>query len=214
MSESEARDRRAEQRERYRSAIVDAAGELIRDRLPVKFSVDDLSARADVSRRTIFNHFASLDDVIAAACSRELLIAIDVLEVRGPADPMSESETGSLFEEVAVRLRSPRIPPVVSFLSHALQTLQEGEAYPRRITQEAAARISESLVTQALTLHPTYPRFDVEFLIATLLNGLSLVSRYWVRETGATLDEASLARWTELLDHMLSATRTGYDTRR
>lgn len=204
------RDRRAEQRERYRTAIVDAAGDLIRERRPTKFSVEDLAERADVSRRTIFNHFSSLDDVIAAAFSRELLSTIDLLAVQTTTPRSQEHQLGLLFDEVASRLRSNDIPLVISFLFHALRTLQEGEAYPRRITQEAAARISETLVKQACALHPTYPQMDVEFLITTLLNGLSMVSRYWILGTGATLDAASLDRWSELLEHMLDAARHGY----
>lgn len=210
MTQGETRDRRAEQRERYRVAIVEAAGQLIRERLQVKFSVDDLAERADVSRRTIFNHFASLDDVIAAACSAELLRTINLLEVPVHAPSPRETELVSLFDEVVSRLRSADIPTTLSFLSRALRTLQEREAYPRRITQEATARLSESLVTQALTLHPTTARFDVEFLITTLLNGVTLVARNWVTETGAALDERSRARWAVLLEHMLDMARHGY----
>ena len=68
-------DRRGALKARHRQAIVDAARRLIDARQGPRFSVDELAAEADVSRRTVFNHFDSLDDVILAACT-EILDAV------------------------------------------------------------------------------------------------------------------------------------------
>ncbi|MGW6228038.1 helix-turn-helix domain-containing protein, partial [Cellulosimicrobium cellulans] len=63
-----ATDRRAALRARHRRAIVDAAASLMEENGGARFTVDELAARADVARRTIFNHFASLDDVVVEVC--------------------------------------------------------------------------------------------------------------------------------------------------
>jgi AcrR family transcriptional regulator len=210
MPENEKPDRRAAQKVRYWTSIVDAADLLIRERQPTKFSVDDLAAKADVSRRTIFNHFVSLDDVIAAACTRELLKTIDTLEARAAASSFTSGSLPSLFDEITSMLRSADIPPAISFLSRALENLQEGERYPRRMVQEAFSRIADRLVDEAIRRHPDVARLDIELLVSTLLHATSLASRYWVEQTNAQLDDASLLRWSELLEHVMANVRKGY----
>ena len=74
-------DRRTELKARYRQAILDAADSLICERGKPQFSVDELAERADVSRRTVFNHFSSLDDVIMTTCTQVLRATVD--EFRG-----------------------------------------------------------------------------------------------------------------------------------
>ena len=74
---------------RHRRAILDAAKELISEGGAARFSVDQLAERADVSRRTVFNHFASIDDVVTTVCTEVLGVvtqtysngAHDVIEV-------------------------------------------------------------------------------------------------------------------------------------
>ena len=58
-----ATDRRAALKERSRQAIVQAAAELMDETGGTAFTVDELAERADVSRRTVFNHFASLEEI-------------------------------------------------------------------------------------------------------------------------------------------------------
>ena len=105
-------DRRAALKKRHRTAIVDAADALIRERGSARFSVDELADRADVSRRTVFNHFSSLDDVVTTACARELAVVIDTFEAQVVATPLGDGTFGSLFDEARdhAQLVSIRVP--------------------------------------------------------------------------------------------------------
>jgi len=63
-------------------------------------TVDDIAAAAGVSRRTVFRHFATHDEVVAAAVS-EILASYDRLIPEGP-DPETDLETW--LTETAVTL--------------------------------------------------------------------------------------------------------------
>jgi TetR/AcrR family transcriptional regulator, cholesterol catabolism regulator len=61
--------RRERQRETTRQRILDSALSLFRERGYADTSVDQIADRADVARRTLFNHFARKQDVLAAWAS-------------------------------------------------------------------------------------------------------------------------------------------------
>src|SRR5699024_10253535 len=65
-------DRREALRARYRRAILDAAADLMDQSEGAAFTVDTLAERADVSRRTVFNHFASVEDIVIEVFSEVL----------------------------------------------------------------------------------------------------------------------------------------------
>jgi len=106
-------DRRSALKARHRQAIVDAARRLIDAHQGPRFSVDELAAEADVSRRTVFNHFDSLDDVILAACT-EILDAV-VASFREAATASLTARLLPWFREScrrrAARRRSTRTEP-------------------------------------------------------------------------------------------------------
>lgn len=59
-------DRRARQREHTRRRILDAALELFSARGYAGTSMDDIADRADVARRTLFNHFPAKKAILTA----------------------------------------------------------------------------------------------------------------------------------------------------
>ncbi|MFE0415673.1 TetR/AcrR family transcriptional regulator [Streptomyces tendae] len=59
-------DRRTVRRERTRSRILEAARELFYARGYARTTMDDIAARADVARRTLFNHFPAKQAMLAA----------------------------------------------------------------------------------------------------------------------------------------------------
>ena len=203
-------DRRAALKERHRTAIVDAADALIRERGTARFSVDELAERADVSRLTVFNHFSSLDDVVTTACARELAVVIDTFEAQVVAAPLGDGSLGSLFDEVATTLRGTDLTPAIAYLSSALEHVRDPEISGVRIVQDTFHRVSGQLVAAASERHPGAHRLDVELLVSTLLHGIALVAEHWTDETAARLDDATRARWDELLEHVLVTAKRGY----
>ena len=91
-------DRRSALKARHRQAIVDAARRLIDAHEGPRFSVHDLAAEADVSRRTVFNHFDSLDDVILAACTEILDAVVASFREAATASVHDEGGVATVFE--------------------------------------------------------------------------------------------------------------------
>ncbi len=59
-------DLRARQRELARQAIVDACAELVTERHHLDFSMKEVAERSGVSLRTVYNHFATREDLLDA----------------------------------------------------------------------------------------------------------------------------------------------------
>jgi AcrR family transcriptional regulator len=202
-------DRRAELKARHRLAILDAADALIRERGKPRFSVDELAERANVARRTIFNHFSSLDDVILTTCTRVLSTVVDEFRETAAALPVGDGSRASLFNEITASLRAIDLPSVVSYLWGVLA--EEGDAgRSANAVQQVFTRTSEQLAVEMAARSSELDEFDVAILVSSLMNGIAVVSRYWMLETGATLDDTSRARWDELLDRLITNVSTGY----
>jgi AcrR family transcriptional regulator len=202
-------DRRAELKARHRLAILDAADALIRERGKPRFSVDELAERANVARRTIFNHFSSLDDVILTTCTRVLSTVVDEFRETAAALPVGDGSRASLFNEITASLRAIDLPSVVSYLWGVLA--EEGDAgRSANAVQQVFTRTSEQLAVEMAARSTELDEFDVAILVSSLMNGIAVVSRYWMVETGATLDDASRARWDELIDRLITNVSTGY----
>ena len=113
-------DRRGALKARHRQAIVDAARRLIDARQGPRFSVDELAAEADVSRRTVFNHFDSLDDVILAACTEILDAVVASFREAATASATRRRGLGTVFEEIVHAVRSTDLPQLTAYLWSAL----------------------------------------------------------------------------------------------
>src|SRR5699024_12413742 len=83
------------------------------------FTVDELAERADVSRRTVFNHFASLEDVFAEVCAEVLGELIEKLAVPIDAaatdDPTTEPGP-AMLDELAAVVRSTDLVTPMAYL--------------------------------------------------------------------------------------------------
>jgi AcrR family transcriptional regulator len=202
-------DRRAELKARHRQAILDAADALIRERGKPRFSVDELAERADVARRTIFNHFSSLDDVIMTTCTRLLSKVVDEFRATAAALPVGDGSRASLYNEITTTVRAIDLPSVVSYLWGVLA--EEGDAgHSANAVQQVFTRTSEQLAIEMAARSTELDEFEVAILVSSLMNGIAVVSRYWMLQSGATLDDASRALWDELLDRLITNVGAGY----
>src|SRR4029079_7497903 len=100
----------------HRQAIVDAARRLIDAHQGPRFSVDELAAEADVSRRTVFNHFDSLDDVILAARTEILDAALASFQDGATGWVHGEGGVATVFEEIVQAGRSTDLPQLTAYL--------------------------------------------------------------------------------------------------
>ncbi len=196
-------DRRAASKQRSHRAIVDAAAALIRETGGAGFTVDELAGRADVARRTVFNHFASVEDIVTAVCVDILGVVVDDLATEAP-----DTSDASLLDELAEALRSANLVTPLSYLTRVVGArgarTSPGQAL---LVLRAAADVSDRLAERLARRHPEVDRFDVDVLVASLMGGLAVVHRRWAEQTGASDDDASRLVWTTLVDRMIESHR-------
>jgi len=202
-------DRRAELKARHRQAILDAADALIRERGKPQFSVDELAERADVARRTIFNHFSSLDDVIMTTCTRVLSGAVDEFRAATAATPIGDGSRVSLFAEITTAVKNMDLPTVVAYLWGVLSD-DGDDGRSQNALQNVFTRTTEQLSIEIAGRTSELDELEVAILVSSLMNGIAVVCHHWIARTGATLDAASRALWAELLDRLITAVGTGY----
>jgi len=202
-------DRRAELKARHREAILDAADSLIRERGKPQFSVDELAERADVSRRTVFNHFGSLDDVIMITCTRLLSEVVDEFRAATKATPAGDGSLVALFAEITSAVRAIDLPTVVAYLWGVLAEDRENGRSPHALG-DVFTRATEQLSYEIADRNPAIDGFEVAILVSSVMNGVAVVSGHWIARTGGTLDDASRTVWDELVDRLVSAIQTGY----
>jgi TetR/AcrR family transcriptional regulator of autoinduction and epiphytic fitness len=196
-------DRRAALKARHRRAILDAANALISE--GVRFSVDQLAERADISRRTVFNHFASIDDVVTTVCTEVLAVVID-----GFRTTVTSGERASMFDDVAGALRVTDVPGIIAYLWRALGGFAPGDPQATQIFQATFTRTSEEMARELARRYPEADPLDAAILVSSLMNGVVVIATHWIGVTAAETDERSRDLWRNLLERMIDTVRTGY----
>jgi AcrR family transcriptional regulator len=199
-------DRRAALKARHRRAILDAAKVLISDAGTARFSVDQLAERADISRRSIFNHFASIDDVVTTVCTEVLGVVTDNFRELVTTSPVGTSA----FETVVAALRATDVPGTIAFLWQALGGLDTRDPRPRQIFQATFSRTSADLARALAERNAELDVLEAELLVSSLMHGTEVIAQHWIAATRAATDEAARALWHELLDRLVENIRTGY----
>jgi len=202
-------DRRAALKAKHRQAILDAADALIAERGAPRFSVDELAERADVSRRTVFNHFSSLDEVVMTACTRVLTGAVDEFRAATAATPVGDGSRASLFAEIIQAMQGIDLPAVVSYLWGVLGD-DGGDPRSHSLIQDVFTRVTEQLSIEMAERSPATDPLEAEVLVSSLMNGIAVVARHWITRTGAVVDADSRDVWADLLDRVTTSIRAGY----
>lgn len=212
-----ATDRRAALKERSRQAIVQAAAELMDETGGTAFTVDELAERADVSRRTVFNHFASLEDVFAEVCAEvlgelieKLAVPIDAAATDGPT-----TEPGpAMLDELAAVVRSTDLVTPMAYLTRTLGGTDAGGPWHANLLTRALSQVGEGLTAVLRRRHPGADPLDLQLLVSAFTGGVLVCHAHWWERTGAADDDASRAVWAELLDRLIHQLRTGFASTR
>jgi TetR/AcrR family transcriptional regulator of autoinduction and epiphytic fitness len=199
-------DRRAALKARHRRAIIDAAAALIDETGVATFTVDELAARADVSRRSVFNHFTSIDEIVTTVCSEVLGGVLDEFTANTPT-----TAAGDMFDEVVEVLRATDLVPPMAYLTRVIG-MEDPVASPRQAVMllSTFTDISERLSGELTRRHPATELLDIHLMVSALFGGLVVLHRYWFEATGAAVDEESRRVWSELLERLIAATRNGH----
>jgi AcrR family transcriptional regulator len=209
QNEPPPRDRREALKSRHRRAIVDAASALMTERGNTGFTVDQLSERADVSRRTVFNHFRSLDDIVLEVFGEMLEAFVDSIEANLPA--VTGDRAGNMFDELAAAIRRTDLVTSVTRLKRLLR--QEGnEPAPSQsaLFERAINDLSVRLAAIMTRRHPHADPLVVDLMCGAVISGGAITVQRWERTTGGVDSDDSRRVWADLLDRMLAVTRDGY----
>jgi AcrR family transcriptional regulator len=125
-------------------AILDAAYEILAERGTGETSMDDIAARAGVSKPTLYQHFASKDELLVRAGMRLMRQSEAALEARAPGTRALDHLARTLREGLVRRagLWSARvaIPPALADADPAYrQQRQRVQAALARLVDEAKA---------------------------------------------------------------------------
>jgi AcrR family transcriptional regulator len=209
-TDGSATDRRAALKARSRRAILDAADALVAERGGPDFGVDELATRADVSRRTVFNHFGSLEDVVLTVCTERLNRVIDEVEALASAAPVGDGGLAAVFDELARTLRDADLPDAITYLAGALGPLAaDDDPRPQALAQEAFSRVGDHLVSEIVRRHAGVDLLDVQLLVSSLVHGVAVIAMHWVSTTDPAAPDARAA-WDDLVDRLVRSVRTGY----
>lgn len=195
---------------RHRAAILDAARELVAERGGPGFTVDELAERADVARRTVFNHFPSVDDILITLCVDSLDVVIEEFMATVAAIPVGDGSRESMFNELSESLRASDVPVAIARISLILGEPGADPSREQILTDQAFARAADRLLREVERRHPDADSFDVELLVGSLMNGLIVSARHWTQSCGVRLDSEGRTEWRRLLDRLIESMRSGY----
>ncbi|MGO1406650.1 TetR/AcrR family transcriptional regulator [Agrococcus casei] len=213
-AETPAPDRRLAQKQRTREQILAAAAALIEGDLPGRFSVDELVEQADVSRRTIFNHFESLDEILIHVGVERLHIFSDALEtsLANAAEPLDRSAVLAIFADV---LDTDVLPEVIAYFMSTMGMKPSYTAHSHQLFHGAFTHMSEEIVEQIVSASDVLDRFDADLIIATVIAGMETVAEHWLNaepllhNDGASITPESRIRFHALFARLAATWRAG-----
>lgn len=210
-------DKRSRLRGQRHVAIVEAARALATEHGADGFTVEGVAHAAGVSRRTVFNHFAGVDQLLVAVCEQIFtevtLELLDSLE-RGTATlPEGDAGSRAALEALCESTRAVDLPSAVATIHRVLggpdPDDERADAIARTALEHVVNRLRERLVARAPGVDP----LDLELTLALLTGGLAAIGRRWVEDhPDLTTDVPARARtdWDHLLDRLLHRLRSGY----
>lgn len=204
-------------REARRRAILEAARSLATEHGADAFTVEQVAERAGVSRRTVFNYVASLDQLLVEVCEQILdeattALLAEVFRLWVEVDPATVAAAPALLDVVAEATRGVDLPSAIASIDRVLGSpdLDDERLHgiSRTAFDHAGGRLREQLVRRAPDLDPV----DLEIGLALLFAGIAVVAEIWLdrhRDPTSEVSAAARADWVQLLDRVLARLRTG-----
>jgi AcrR family transcriptional regulator len=200
-------DRRANLKALHRRAILDAASTYLDAHGAAGLRVDDIARHAGVSRRSVFNHFDSVDDLILTVVCEALASQIDAAYEHAVVRPADGGVEGA-FDELAQVVQAIDLPGSMSGL-YAVFGDPDVPADSRRdaMVAQTTSRVVDHLTSRTIARHPEVDNFDTELMVSAFISGVAVIVRHWVYRTDRTTADA-LVTWDRLLDDLALDVRT------
>lgn len=212
-------DRREALKLGNRRAIVAAAAVLADARGLDGFTVNDLAERAGLSRRTIFNHFATVDDAVYASFADRISgLYADVERDLGDRRFATLAEAFEAFAEAVRRVDvigtvreglAPLGPTACEPAVPSSAVPDRREVWAMRITDGIVRECATSLQDRLDDADPLQIRLLVDLLVATVKTCVE----QWFQSTDGELSARGRREWDRLLEAALSRLRHGFGDR-
>ena len=210
-------DRRSHLRDQRHAAIVEAARTLATEHGADGFTVEGVARVAGVSRRTVFNHFSGVDQLLVAVCEQILTeVTVDLLESlehRTAALPEGDAGSRAALEALCESTRSVDLPDAIATVHRVLggpdPADERADAISRTALEHVVGNLRDRLVSRAPAVDP----LDLDLTLTLLTGGLAAIARRWVEQhpdLTTDLSPESRADWDHLLDRLLLRLRAGY----
>ncbi|WP_169795361.1 TetR/AcrR family transcriptional regulator [Kribbia dieselivorans] len=197
--------RRVANKERTRLAIIDSTIALVAARGLSAVTAQDVADAADISRRTFFNYYSSIEAVMADKATRLLGTMSDALEARPAGEPLFESIDHviagafdrDLVEHSSVVWNAARHDvPTARHIAYQLQCVSQQltDVLQQRITRTGATPDAISVAT----------------LAGALTAAFTATQQAWFERTGGDLDDESLTTFTALFRGAVARLGTGF----
>lgn len=200
-------------------AILDAARALATEHGSDGFTIDQVAARAGVSRRTVFNHFAGLEQLLVAVCERlldetttELLDEVDsriaALEAPGRSAPAG----GEVLVAVAGAARGVDLPTAIASIHRVLGAPAPDDERAQHIARTAFEHVGGRLREHLQQRAPGLDALDLELTLALMFSGITTLADLWLAEhpdLPADVPADARDHWDGLLDRLLGHLRVG-----
>lgn len=195
-----------------RQAIIDAALDLSREHGPGGFSAVQLAERADVAKRTIFNHFASLDDAIYAGLSDIFGGTIEAIteSLKRPADQATGSDVSPIFEDFAAALLATDFPGALSQVVTTLKGVDENDLETMLWISGLLKKLTPDLLAVVESRAPESSAATRAVMVHSLLITVGVAFEPWMRATGAGTSPADRRLWHSLLEEAIQPLRVGF----
>ncbi|NYJ33691.1 TetR/AcrR family transcriptional regulator [Nocardiopsis aegyptia] len=204
-------DRREALKAKHRRAIVAAAAELMTEIGGTDFTVDQLAVRADVSRRTVFNHFTTVDDITVEVFHEMLGAVLDNVDANFAASAAEHPDDTSMFDQLAGALRATDLVTTITELTRIFGP-DDGRRSARQavLFERAVSDLGIRIAAITLRHHPEADPLEVDLMCGALVGGALVVVRHWEQNTGGVDSAESRRVWDELLERMISVNRAGF----
>jgi TetR/AcrR family transcriptional regulator, regulator of autoinduction and epiphytic fitness len=195
-------------------AIKLAALALAEERGLGQFTVEELATRAQVSRRTFFNHFGSIHEATRAGLRDILFDASEaVIDALRANTELNQVQTAAeLFEVAAASLQAVDFTPSIVRMHRVLGIKKPGTktAEDAQYFGEVFAMITAEIRELLSESAPHLPNVTRNLLVDSLLASVRITAEIWLPESASLKAPAAMARWQELHAQAIGLLRNGF----
>lgn len=203
-------DGRAAIKARHQAAIISAARRLVEERGAHQVTVEAIAVEAGVSRRTVFNHFGSLDDIRLVVCEQMVEHVLRGLLLPLGPGLAGEQSAEAMWEAFASAVRGADLPELIVIARDVFGDGDQERARARSLAQSVFDRVGERMLGELSRHREGEPPLAIRLLVTSLMHGVEVIARQWVEETDASLAPQSRERWAQLCEQLLLQAGHGF----